>query len=185
MRQDLDLLRNLLANATARIAPEYFLLPVADAEGGEPLVQYRERVYAYELYHQLRQTWPDHWPYSLAGEIDKRGHPIVRGGILDNAKPDLLVHVSGQMDRNLAVIEIKPLRGQVYRGEREAFQRDMKKLIAFREIGYRGAFLIAFGESVDRIREYAHDLRQSGIDLNGIELYHHRRSGESATPAEW
>jgi hypothetical protein len=29
---------------------------------------------------------------------------------------------------NLAVIEIKPLRGQVYRGEGEAFQRDMKKL---------------------------------------------------------
>jgi len=184
MRQDLDLLRSLLANATARIAPEYFLLSVADAEGGGPLVQYRERVYAYELYHQFRQTWPDHWPYSLAGEIDKRGHPIVRGGILDNAKPDLLVHVPGQMDRNLAVIEIKPLREQIYRGEGEAFQRDMKKLIAFREIGYRGAFLIAFGESVDRIREYAHNLRQSGIELNGIELYH-RRAGESAIPAEW
>lgn len=185
MRRDLDLLRNLLADATARIAPAYFLLPVADVEGGEPLVQYRERVYAYELYHQLRQTWPDHWPYSLAGEIDKRGHPIVRGGILDNAKPDLLVHISGQMDRNLAAIEIKPLRGQVYRGEGEAFKRDMKKLIAFREIGYWGALLIAFGESVDRIREHARHLRQSGIELNGIELYHHRRAGESATPAEW
>lgn len=97
----------------------------------------------------------------------------------------LLVHVPAQMDRNLAVIEIKPLRGQVYRGEGEAFQRDMRKLIAFREIGYRGAFLIAFGESVDRIHEYAHDLGQSSIDLNGIELYHHRRAGESATPAEW
>jgi hypothetical protein len=41
MRQKLDLLRSLLANATARIAQEYFLLSVADAEGGEPLVQYR------------------------------------------------------------------------------------------------------------------------------------------------
>jgi hypothetical protein len=71
MRQDLDLLRSLLANATARIAPDYFLLPVADVDGGEPLVQYRERVYAYELYHQLRLTWPDQWPYSLASEIDK------------------------------------------------------------------------------------------------------------------
>lgn len=80
---------------------------------------------------------------------------------------------------------IKPLRVEVYGGEGQAFQLDIEKLIAFREIGYRGAFLIAFGESVDRIREYAHDLRQSGIDLNGIELSHHRRAEESATPAEW
>lgn len=61
----------------------------------------------------------------------------------------------------------------------------MKKLIAFRYIEYCGAFLIAFGGSVGRIREYAHKLLQSGIELNGIELYHHSRAGESATPAEW
>jgi len=51
MRRDLDLLRKLVPTATPEIEPEYFLVPVADAEGGEPLVQYRERVYAYELYH--------------------------------------------------------------------------------------------------------------------------------------
>lgn len=31
-------------NVTSRIAPDYFVLPVADVDGGEPLVQYRERV---------------------------------------------------------------------------------------------------------------------------------------------
>jgi hypothetical protein len=58
MKQDLNLLRSLLANATARIAQEYFLLPVADAEGGEPFVRYCGRVHAYELYHQLAKHGP-------------------------------------------------------------------------------------------------------------------------------
>lgn len=106
MKQDLEQLRNFITDATKDIAQEYFLLPVADREGGEPLVQYRERVYAYELYHQLRRRWPP-WRYSLGGEVDKRRHPIIRDGCLKNVKPDLIVHVPRDMNHNLAVIEIK------------------------------------------------------------------------------
>ena len=36
MREHIDMMRALLANATAAIAAPYFLLAVADAEGGEP-----------------------------------------------------------------------------------------------------------------------------------------------------
>ena len=54
-----------LIAATTRIADDYFQLPVADAEGA-----YRERVYCYELYHQLRSEWRD-FPFSLGGEVDK------------------------------------------------------------------------------------------------------------------
>jgi hypothetical protein len=99
MTEDIELFRDLITNATASITPDYFLLPVADAEGGEPLLQYRERVYAYELYHQLRRIWPEHWQYTLAGEIDKRGHPIIRGGYLDNSKQDLIVDIAGANGR--------------------------------------------------------------------------------------
>jgi hypothetical protein len=93
MKQDLEQLRNFITDATKDIAQEYFLLPVADREGGEPLVQYRERVYAYDL----------------GGEVDKRRHPIIRDGCLKNVKPDLIVHVPRDMNHNLAVIEIKAL----------------------------------------------------------------------------
>lgn len=62
------------------------LLPVADLHGGEPLIQSRERVYAYELYRQLRSRWPA-WEYSLGEEVDKQGHPIARGEDLEGAKP--------------------------------------------------------------------------------------------------
>ena len=105
---DVETFRNLITAATERVEDEYFLLPVADQNGGEPIIQYRERVYSYELYHQLRLAWPN-WDYSLGGEVDKRKHPIIHGQDLDNAKPDLLIHVPGTMDRNLVVVEIKAL----------------------------------------------------------------------------
>jgi hypothetical protein len=151
--EDVELFFTLLSTATAAISPAYFLLPVADGEGGEPLVLYRERVYAYELYHQLRSIWPDNWQYSLAGEIDKRGHPIVRGEYLDNSKPDLLVHVPGRMDGNLVVLEIKPLRLNVNPAEQVAFQRDLQKLMAFRAIGYEAA--IFFWHLESRFSEFS------------------------------
>ena len=99
MSESAECFRRLLVDAPAAIDSAYFLLPVAYVDGGS-VEQYRERVYAYELYHQLRARWP-HWPYSLGGEVDKSDHTIVRGGPLDNAKPDLLVHIPGQMT-NLA-----------------------------------------------------------------------------------
>ncbi len=64
MSEHLEMMHALLANATATIAAAYFLLAVADAEEAEPHVQYRERVYAYELYQELRLRCPG-WRYSL------------------------------------------------------------------------------------------------------------------------
>jgi hypothetical protein len=61
---DVEMFRSLLIAATELVDDEYFLLPVADENGGEPIIQHRERVYSYELYHQLRLEWPN-WDYSL------------------------------------------------------------------------------------------------------------------------
>jgi hypothetical protein len=174
--------RRLLFEATAAIDSEYFLLTVAHADGGR-VEQYRERVYAYELYHQLRVRWPN-WPYTLGGEVDKNGHTIVRGGALDNAKPDLLVHVPGEMS-NLAVVEIKPLREWVSWNEEKGFAWDVQKLIAFRGIGYEAALMLAFGEAIERAVEYGAALRRSGVPLDLVELWHHRRPGEPAMPVRW
>jgi hypothetical protein len=69
---DVETLRHLLAAVTERVDDEYFLLPVADQNGGEPIIQNRERVYQYELYHQLRLEWPNwDWP-GRAGEGRRR-----------------------------------------------------------------------------------------------------------------
>ena len=53
-------LTRILEEATASIASAYFRLPI---DGGGPV--YRERVYCYELYHQMRLRWPRRGPFML------------------------------------------------------------------------------------------------------------------------
>ena len=60
----------ILQDATAAIGDEYFLLPI---ERADPVN--RERVYCYELYHQMRLLWPKGSVYRLNAEVDKVGHP--------------------------------------------------------------------------------------------------------------
>ena len=66
-----------LRAATARVSPEFMLLPIAGFRN--PVFIYRERVYCYELYHQLRIEMGDDLGFSLSGEVDKRRHPLIRG----------------------------------------------------------------------------------------------------------
>src|SRR6266568_1457380 len=99
----MDELSDLLGTATAAVAPEYFRLPI---HGADPV--YRERVYCYELYHQMRLRWPPGSPYRLNGEVDKRSHPYFADG--GSPKPDLLVHEPGT-GRNHAVFEVKSING--------------------------------------------------------------------------
>ena len=161
------------------------MLPVADAEGGEPLIQYRERVYAYELYHRLRCIWP-RWQYSLGGEVDKSRHPIVRGANLDNVKPDLLVHVPGGMDNNLIVIEIKAASPSPPAIDRAAIETDLKKLAAFcRSAKYEAGFLLVFGTEIDRIREHAASAVSKGISLDRVELWHQVKPQVAARGVTW
>jgi hypothetical protein len=73
--EELDLLTEWLLNASQEVPPEYFQLPVAGSER----LEYRERVYCYELYHRWRCQWPSDFRFSLGGEINKSGHPLIRG----------------------------------------------------------------------------------------------------------
>jgi len=61
-----DELIQILLEAAKNVPEEYFKQPVA---GGQ--VRYAERVYCYELYHQLREKMKSH-SYSLFGEPDKK-----------------------------------------------------------------------------------------------------------------
>ena len=97
--QDFQQFLKCLMKAIQNIDAHYFKLPVA--ENGELI--YRERVYCYELYHQLRLLLGDDFPYKLHGEVDKANHPIIK----DEKKPDFIIHVPGEMKQNLVVIEVK------------------------------------------------------------------------------
>lgn len=168
----------MLAIATAGIAQEYFMLPIAS---GDPL--YRERVYCYELYHQLRCIGKL-LPYSLAGEVDKSGQPNFRNSNLATAKPDFLVHIPGRMDHNLACVEVKSrANGTV------GFVDDLVKLTSFcRTAEYRRGIFLIYGHALRDASTsgyLASQLRglsanRNDIDLNLIDVWHHAKYQQQA-----
>jgi len=180
MDHDVNVFEKMVEAACARIEANYFQLPVADADA-----VYRERVYSYELYHQLRCFWDD-FPYSLGGEIDKLGHPHFQGGRYSRAKPDLLVHMPGDMTRNLACVEVKPFCRPV-----DEFTSDLEKLTWFcrhKNVHYyRGIFLVYGSDLADtasgaalRVKLKRALKRPNTIDLACIHVLHHPAAGHRA-----
>ncbi len=136
MKDDWVYFYKVLLRSIAKIDSAYFEL-----ERYNDMPALRERVYCYELYHQLRVGLKPDFRYKLHGEIDKSGHDwIIRlfGGKCPN--PDFVVHTPGDM-YNLAVIEVK--RSKSYIGE---IQADIRKLLTFiTEVNYYRGVLLIFG----------------------------------------
>lgn len=160
----MDELTDILAQATAAIEPGYFHLNI---DGGDPV--YRERVYCYELYHQMRLRWPAGTPFTLNGEIDKAAHPILMELGAAHAKPDLLVHKPGYMSGNDAIIEVKSSRAP-----NDGIRTDLEKLSLFTNaVGYQRAIYLIYGyeaaETLGRVLDIAGKLDA----LATVELWLH------------
>jgi hypothetical protein len=174
----------ILQTATENVSPEYFQLPVAGKE--DPI--YRERVYCYELYHQMRLQWPDNSEFTLSGEVDKAGHPLIRDNGLDNKKPDFLIHVPGKMDCNYLVIEVKP-----FNANPKEIKKDLVTLTAFREYGnYQRSILLVYGfldsdieDIVLFLKEIANQDSGQTINRELIELWGHSNPGLAAQAYNW
>ncbi|MCW9705788.1 hypothetical protein [Fodinibius salsisoli] len=171
---DFDEFTSLLKIATQAINERFFNLPVAGQE--ESL--YRERVYCYELYHQLRTNWPaDLNEYTLSGEIDKSGHHLID----ENVIPDLLIHIPGKMEGNLVIVEVKPVNFN-----REGIKNDLKKLTSFqREANYDHAIHLTYGSDGNEqiILEESRMIQKDNveeIDLDLIEFWNHDNPGNEA-----
>ncbi|ODT32231.1 MAG: hypothetical protein ABS35_02540 [Kaistia sp. SCN 65-12] len=155
MMEELD---DILGQATAAIHPTYFLLPVA---GRLPAL--RERVYCYELYHQMRVRWPPNAALSLSGEIDKRGHEVLAARGARLAIPDLLVHSPGNMDNNHAILEVKSIAAS-----RLGIRKDLGTLSEFQNLGgyNRGIYLFYGGAPIDVVMdEYARLENRARIEI--------------------
>jgi len=169
---------SMLEVATSRIAGAYFQLPVSGADS-----MYRERVYCYELYHQLRRISGD-FPFSFGGEVDKTGHPHFEDGQYARSKPDLLVHEPGSMNRNLAVVEVK--RADANRG---AMGRDLGKLAWFCDrAAYFGGVFLVYGEAgpPDVLeRKIRNAASEASTDMTCLTCLYHRSVGEPARRVLW
>jgi hypothetical protein len=139
--QHFDYFMECLREAATRIEPHYFQVEVA----GLARPVFRERVYCYELYHQLRNVLDPRFPYKLDGEIDKRRHPRIEAE-LGAKKPDFVVHEPGDMGRNLVVIEVKALPVRT-----RALSEDLSTLEGFLKIAqyHRGVLLLYGGRGHD------------------------------------
>jgi len=157
MKNDFKHFMKSLEEAGRRIDKHYFQLDVA---GSEESV-YRERVYCYELYHQLRCILGDDFSYKLDGEVDKAGHRIIQR-TLGAKKPDFIVHVPGEMKRNLVVINVKPVTVKRANGLR----KDLKILKGFlNDARYYRAIMLIYGndeydipqEILDEVKSFSEE----------------------------
>jgi len=142
MNKDWEVFSEILFESIADIRKEYF-----EIERYRDIPTLRERVYCYELYHQLRRRLPEDFPYLLHGEIDKSGHDWIAelfGGSCPN--PDFVVHVPGD-SKNLTVIEVKTTKN-----EKTKIQKDVIKLNKFiTKVNYYRGILLLFG--LDEIQD--------------------------------
>jgi hypothetical protein len=176
MNEEFARFEGLIQEAAAAVGNLYFQLPVAERTDAV----YRERVYCYELYHQLRLIWKG-FDFTLCGEVDKGGHPLFCRGDYQHAKPDFLVHRPGEMERNLACVEVKPCVRPW-----DEFRDDLKKLTWFCHHAryHRGMFLV-YGaekdetESRDLLKtKLRRAMDDPAIDRECICLMHHAAVGK-------
>ena len=172
----MEQLNHVIQAATAAIGDAYIFFPI---DGGPAI--YRERVYCYELYHQMRKEWPPHCDYSLNGEVHKGGHPILGPRGFGNVMPDFLVHRPGPggMAHNHAIIEVK---GPDV--DDEDLENDLVKLNRFVTLaGYERAIYLFYASRADR-DQYWIDRIGGDVDRLGliapIELWLHRAAGNAA-----
>ena len=169
----MDELTALLQTATSKVEHLYFHV---ELDGGSPV--YRERVYCYELYHQLRTVWPSNSPYRLNGELDKVAHPKLVNLGAGYAKPDLLVHTPGDMGGNDTIIEVK---SSAATRKRKGVRKDLTTLALFRtEVGYQRAIYLLYGYEADQAADRVRSVAQKMDVVPPVELWVHRRPGEAA-----
>ena len=111
-----------LIYATEKIEEKYFLTKIIRMNGDEKSV-YRERIYCYELYHQIKVVCKD-VHMDIFAEYDKSGSSFYAGTSLQRVKPDFLLHLPGNTENNHIAMEVKSSAAR-----RSDLQKDIEKLI--------------------------------------------------------
>jgi len=149
-KKDFDLFLNCLKKACEKIDNDYIEFKIFGSEW-----KYKERVYCYELYHQLRCILGESSSYKLNGEVDKARHPIIQKA-LSAKKPDFIVHVSGEMDKNLVVIEVKSVT--TAKKSFSKLKKDLETLEGFLDkANYKNAIMLIYGSIDDRLLQKIKD----------------------------
>ena len=124
------------------VSKEFFEIEIAE----DVKEKRRERVYCYELYHQIRslQEKNNLNDFTVNAEIDKRGHSI----ITENFNPDIVIHQQGDMV-NYIVVEVKVTLNA------EGIAKDFNTIITMlKKYYYQYGIFILTGSSLERFKKY-------------------------------
>lgn len=157
-REHIDLVKKSLEG----IGQEYFKLTTTY----EPSGIVRERVFCYELYHQIRLNMRTDYALSLNGEIDKRGHVDFRP--TDQKNPDFVFHVPGTHEGNTLIVEVK---GTLTR-HKEIIQ-DFSTILRFvKNYQYQAGIFILYNHSLQELAaDLRKGLRELASDPNASAVY--------------
>lgn len=147
---------NLIKNSLESIEPNYYRLVTAD---NNHVV--RERVFCYELYHQMRLkqiNFEQDLVLQIHGEVDKRGHEDFKEK--DQKNPDFIFHQTGVHQNNMLVIEVK---GKLR--TRKEITNDIDKLITFIDkYYYKAGVFILYNHSICELVNFL------GEELNPLSM---------------
>jgi hypothetical protein len=144
---DMDIIRDLLEKSIKKIRPEYYI------SNNRNRPRYRERIFCYELYHQLRSC-----PLGLVthAEPDKRGHWAIQS----KYNPDIIMHIPGTMKHNNCIIEVKTS------DKKEGIFADFSKIHTFiQKYNYQIGVFILIGYEANVLEEI---IRKNITELNNI-----------------
>ena len=138
----------LIRDALENVGDEYYKLTTTYRTLGVV----RERIFCYELYHQMRliQSTRGLTDIQIHGEIDKSGHV----GFVRNARknPDFVFHVPGMMEGNAIVVEVK---GKLEGTYQDGICKDIGTLSKFTDnrYYYRLGVLIIYNYNLEEFRK--------------------------------
>ncbi len=133
----------VLKGALSRIEGDYFSVPTASCESKSV----RERVFCYELYHQLRSAQEDGSlrispGVQIHGEIDKRGRKDYQ-----RENPDFIFHAPGTNESNILVVEVKGTLD-----DKDGIEGDFDKLLEFVDNHqYQAGAFVLFNHSIENL----------------------------------
>ena len=139
---------DLFKKALPRINPNYFRLTTTY----EPSGIVRERVFCYELYHQIRSIMTDDKKLSLNGEIDKQSHKDFDKS--DRKNPDFVFHMPGKHDFNVLVVEVKGKLLDPRGRPLNSIRKDLETIQLFiNKYNYRAGLFILYNHSFKELLE--------------------------------
>lgn len=140
LQQYIELIKKALVN----IDEKYFRIKF-EGIGKEKI---RERVFCYELYHQIRKLLDDSGELDVSGglllngEIDKSGNPKFK-----SENPDFVLHRPGTCN-NVIVVEVK---GNL---NKRGIKKDIETLTKFvADHAYKKGIYIIYENSLDKIEK--------------------------------